>query len=126
MTDTFWGVVIGALAAISGGIINELFKYRLEKKRFILDKRALAYENIQHWEYRYQNHTPDEYIDSESENLLEKATILLLLYGSDTVVKSYLELGDVHKINSNAAGIVQYKKKLSKLVKEMRSELSNS
>lgn len=126
MTDTFWGVVIGALAAILGAIISELLKYHLEKKRFILNKRALAYEDIQRWEYRYQNHTPDEYIDSESENLLEKATILLLLYGSHAVVNSYLNLADVHRINSNAVAIAQYKKSLSKLVKEIRSELSSS
>lgn len=46
MSQTLWGVIIGALAAIVGGLISELFKYKLERKMFLFDKRAKTYETI--------------------------------------------------------------------------------
>lgn len=46
MSETLWGVIIGAVAAIFGGVVAQMISYGLNKKQERRKQRCDTYESI--------------------------------------------------------------------------------
>ncbi len=129
MSETLWGVVIGALAAIAGGIIGELLKFLLETLRFRRDKKVEAYESI----YKFSEPGRFESMitgDFESMDMLSFAKVFedsnakVRLYASKTVKRLYVQITDLLKPgNADRDKLDRFLELNNLLIIQMRKEL---
>lgn len=127
MTDTVWGAIIGAAAALIGVFSGAPIANWQETKQFKRTQRAAAYEEAQRLLYIDGSSAMDLYSDQEYLHLLEAAAVKMALYASDEANALFDTIIDLTLDKSGELSDEDRSKKLdelfSKLQKQMRKDL---
>ena len=83
MTDTVWGAIIGAAAALIGVFSGAPIANWQETKQFKRTQQAAAYEEAQRFLYINGSSASALYSSQEYLHLLEAAAVKMALYASD-------------------------------------------
>ncbi len=127
MTDTVWGAIIGAAAALIGVFSGAPIANWQETKQFKRTQRAAAYEEAQRFLYIDGSSAMDLYSDQEYLHLLEAAAVKMALYASDEANALFDTIINLTLDKSGELSDEDRSKKLdelfSKLQKQMRKDL---
>lgn len=130
MTDTVWGAIIGAAAALIGVLSGAPIANWQEAKRFKRTQQAAAYEEAQRFLYiNGINGSPASALYSSQEylHLLEAAAVKMALYASDEANALFDAIIDLTLDKSGELSDKDRAKKhaelFSKLQEQMRKDL---
>ncbi|CDC70011.1 hypothetical protein [uncultured Oscillibacter sp.] len=127
MTDTVWGAIIGAAAALIGVFSGAPIANWQETKQFKRTQQAAAYEEAQRFLYINGSSASALYSSQEYLHLLEAAAVKMALYASDEANALFDTIIDLTLDKSGELSDEDRSKKLdelfSKLQKQMRKDL---
>lgn len=127
MTDTVWGAIIGAAAALIGVFSGAPIANWQETKQFKRTQQAAAYEEAQRFLYINGSSASALYSSLEYLHLLEAAAVKMALYASDEANALFDTIIDLTLDKSGELSDEDRSKKLdelfSKLQKQMRKDL---
>lgn len=123
MSEGLLGVIIGAIAAIAGGLLGELVKYKLEKQLGLIKQRSRVYEHIQKCIVRVDNGC--NYFSTEQQlKDIEEMSILTSLYASPEVKKEVDILSEMLLAERSEILIKDITNQSLKIEKLMRRDLA--
>ena len=127
MTDTVWGAIIGAAAALIGVFSGAPIANWQETKQFKRTQQAAAYEEAQRFLYINGSSASALYSSQEYLHLLEAAAVKMALYASDEANALFDTIIDLTLDKSGELSDEDRSNKLDELVstlqKQMRKDL---
>ena len=127
MSDTLYGAIIGAVAAIFGGIAGQLLTHVLSKRTALLSEKKEAYEAVEKLLFDVvfiDNDLTNFQLGEEFRNQFNIATTKLALYAPNEIVELFstvytqIRMGCEDEINAS-----QIEDNAQNLLKAMRKDL---